>query len=219
MPGIERIELTQVSRLFGSTVALQGVSVTFERGTLTVVQGPNGAGKTTLLSVLGTILTPTTGRVQYGPGTGGTRWVRGQIGWVAHDSHCYRALSARENVCLAAELYGLDPGPAWERVSRRVGIHGFEDQAVSSLSRGQKQRVALARALVHEPSLLLLDEPLSGLDVQSVEQMHNILDEERERGAIVVVVSHRAELSQRLRGRQLFLSRGRLERVVAEPVG
>jgi len=157
-----------VTRLFGASVALRAVSVDFAPGPITFVQGPNGAGKSTLMSIVGTALKPSRGTVVYAPHGNSRLEARRHIGWVGHDSHCYAELSGRENVELAARIHGLDPKPAWAVVCERVQADRFANQAVATLSRGQRQRIALARALVHAPSVLLLDEPLTGLDAASV---------------------------------------------------
>lgn len=205
---IQRIELVKVTRLFGSTCALRSVSASFEAGDITFLLGPNGAGKSTLLSIIGTVLRPTSGVVRYPPGEPSLEEVRRQVGWLAHDSRCYRELSGRENVEFAARLYGLDPVTAWERVAGLVGIDRFGERPVGTLSRGQRQRVALARALVHRPSVLLMDEPWSGLDTASAARLEDVLIEERRRGTIVVVVTHGTDVVDRLGGRRLMLQRG-----------
>lgn len=205
------VAVDRVTRLFGATVALRGVSCVFEPGTLTFVQGPNGAGKSTLLAILATVLRPTTGEVRYEPFGVERMDARRHIGWVGHDSHCYRELTGRENVEFAAQLYGVhDPIAAAERARERVGAERFWHQPVATLSRGQRQRIALARSLVHLPSLLLLDEPLTGLDPKAAQRFDQVLVEERERGTIVVVINHSEGWAERLGGRQLTLEQGRL---------
>ena len=146
--------------------------------------------------------------VRYPPGEPSLEEVRRQVGWVAHDSRCYRELTGRENVEFAARLYGLDPGSAWSRVAELVGIDRFGERPVGTLSRGQRQRVALARALVHRPSVLLMDEPWSGLDTASAARLEDVLEEERQRGTIVVVVTHGTDVVERLGGRRVLLRRG-----------
>jgi ABC-type multidrug transport system ATPase subunit len=207
---IERVEVRGVTRLFGATPALRAVSASFSAGSITFLEGPNGAGKSTLLAVIGTVLAPTAGDVIYHPLGSEPERVRPHIGWVAHDSLCYRELSARENVELAARVYGVDVEGAWARVARRVGAEALADRRVGTLSRGQRQRVALARALVHEPALLLLDEPWSGLDRASAEHLQQALLEERARGALVIVVNHADGLADRLGARCVRLENGRV---------
>jgi heme exporter protein A len=207
---IERIEVSRVTRLFGATPALRGVSARFEPGTISFLEGPNGAGKTTLLAVIGTVLSPSSGSVVYEPIGEDRELARAYIGWVSHESHCYRELSARQNIELAARLHGVDVASAWRDVSARVGIDAFANRNVATLSRGQRQRVAVARALVHHPSVLLLDEPWSGLDAASGERLERVLVEERDRGAIVVVVSHTPGTAERFGARRIRIEDGRI---------
>jgi heme exporter protein A len=213
MSGISHIEVRNVTRLFGAQVALRAVDVDFRPGPLTFVQGHNGAGKSTLMAIVGTILRPTKGQVLYAPHGPSRQMARRHIGWVAHDSHCYAELSGRENVELAARFYGLEPKVAWQRACERVQAERFGNQPVATLSRGQRQRIALARALVHDPSVLLLDEPLTGLDQASVQRMEDILIEERDRGTIVIVISHTAGMAERLEGRRIYMQQGRISRI------
>ena len=213
MTGISHIELRGVTRLFGAQVALRAVDVSFHPGALTFVQGHNGAGKSTLMAIVGTVLKPTKGQVIYAPHGRSRQIARRHIGWVAHESHCYAELSGRENVELAARFYGMNPGEAWREACDRVQAERFGNQPVATLSRGQRQRIALARALVHKPTVLLLDEPLTGLDQGSVERMEGILLEERDKGTIVIVISHTAGMAERLEGRRIFMQQGRIARV------
>jgi len=207
---IERIEVRNVTRLFGATPALRAVSTRFDAGSITFLEGPNGAGKSTLLAVIGTVLAPTSGDVVYHPIGSELELVRPYIGWVAHDSLCYRELSARQNVELAARVYGVEVSGAWERVAKRVGAESLADRRIGTLSRGQRQRFALARALVHDPALLLLDEPWSGLDRASAEHLQQALLEERARGALIIVVNHTDGLAERLGARCVRLENGRV---------
>jgi heme exporter protein A len=207
---IRRIVVRSLTRTFGATAALRGVNLELEAGTLTFLEGPNGAGKSTLLAVIGTVLKPTTGRVLYEPLGDDPVAARRYLGWVAHDSHCYRDLTARENIELAARVRGVAVAGAWERVAARVAAEGLSERRVGMLSRGQRQRVALARALVHQPSVLLLDEPWSGLDVASSALLERVVLEERERGSLVVVVSHTPGLSERLKASRVQLENGRI---------
>jgi heme exporter protein A len=207
---IEHVEVRGVTRLFGATPALRAVSTRFEAGSITFLEGPNGAGKSTLLAVIGTVLAPTSGDVVYAPIGSDLDLVRPHIGWVAHDSLCYRELSARHNVELAARVYGVEVEGAWDRVAKRVGAESLADRRMGTLSRGQRQRVALARALVHDPALLLLDEPWSGLDRASAERLQDALIEERARGTLVIVVNHADGLAERLGARCVRLENGRV---------
>jgi heme exporter protein A len=204
-----------VTRSFGTTVALRGVSATFSSGELTTLEGHNGSGKSTLLAIIGTLLPPTGGRVVYDEETHVTSEIRREIGWVSHEAHCYPDLSAQQNIDLAASLYGQSPDKAWERAKARFSIDSFGRAPLRQLSRGQRQRVALARALVHSPSLLLLDEPTSGLDAEGVERLLTAVTEEVARGCIVVLVTHDPAVAERIGTKRLFLERGRLKPAAA----
>ena len=208
---VSRIEVRGVTRRFGATLALRQVSTSFEAGSLTFLEGPNGAGKSTLLAIVGTVLRPSSGSVWYEPFGDDLAQARRHIGWVAHESHCYRELSGRRNIELVAQIHGVPSVLAQvERVIARVGAEPFADRPVGTLSRGQRQRVALARALVHDPGVLLLDEPWTGLDIASVDRLETVIREEVARGSLVVAVTHGAGTAERLGARRLRIEGGRV---------
>jgi heme exporter protein A len=210
VPRVERIVVDSVTRTFGAVAALRAVTLELTAGQIFMLEGANGAGKSTLLAVLATVLRPTLGRVIYEPIGEELERVRPELGWVSHESLCYRELSGRENVELAARAYGVVDPAAWERARDRVDARAFAERPVRTLSRGQRQRIALARALVHGPSVLLLDEPWAGLDTRSSELLEQALVAERERGNLVIVSSHAPELAERLGARRIRLAAGRL---------
>jgi ABC-type multidrug transport system ATPase subunit len=210
MARIQRVVVEGVTRTFGTTVALRGIDATFSSGEITTLEGHNGSGKSTLLAILGTLLPATGGRVVYGSEDYITTGIRREIGWVSHETHCYPDLSAEQNVVLAASLYGVDGPQAWGRARERFAMAPLGRAPVRQLSRGQRQRVALARALVHEPSLLLLDEPTAGLDTEGVERLMTAIAEEAAKGCIVVFVTHETPIAERIATRRLYLERGRL---------
>ena len=162
------------------------------------------------MSIISTTLRPTSGYVAYDPFQTDRREARSRIGWVGHDSHCYPDLTGRENVQFAAQLHGLTDSRTVDHAAARVQAERFFDQPVRTLSRGQRQRVALARALVHEPSVLLLDEPLSGLDAASSDRFVEIIKEEQARDRIIIIVSHRDAWIAQFDSLSLRLERGRL---------
>ena len=212
-PIIARVEARELTKLFGPIPALRGASLTLTPGPITLLSGKNGAGKSTLLSILGTLLRPSRGSVRYLSQHGrnlSKSEVRAELGWVSHASHCYAELSGRQNIELFAKLQGLGEG-AYGPIAERVGLGKFAERPVGTLSRGQTQRVALARALVHEPSLLLLDEPWTGLDIGSAQLLDSIVKSEEGRGTIVVVVSHEEHLKERLAAREVRIVAGRCE--------
>jgi len=179
-----------VTKTYGAVRALVGVSLSFRAGRITMVEGPNGSGKSTLLSIVGTLSRPTSGSVSHGALGASRADIRAQLGWVGHDALAYADLSGRENVELAARLYGIDPKGAWSAALDRFDLAGFGERPLRTYSRGQRQRIALARALVHHPRLVLLDEPTAGLDAKSTARLQEVVREESARGAVVVVITH-----------------------------
>jgi ABC-type multidrug transport system ATPase subunit len=211
--------MRSVSRMFGATMALRGVSASFSSGERIVVEGRNGSGKSTLLGIVGTAIRPSAGAVFFEPHAGSDAAVvalgdmdgiRRQIGWVSHDTHAYPDLTARQNVRLAADLYRVDGERAWPRAAARFGVDEFADRPLRQQSRGQRQRVALARALVHAPSVLLLDEPTAGLDAEGVARLLKVVSEESADGAIVVMVTHDAAIADAVATRRIKLIAGRI---------
>jgi heme exporter protein A len=159
------IELADLGRAYGERVALTGVSLTVPRGSTLVVFGANGAGKTTLLRILATLLRPHRGSARVlGCELPREGWaVRGRIGFLGHEPLLYRDLTARENLRFHARLHGV-PAARVAELLDAVGLARRADDPVHTFSRGMVQRAAVCRALLHEPELLLLDEPLAGLD-------------------------------------------------------
>jgi heme exporter protein A len=205
-----RVELRSVTKTFGPVRALAGVSAEFRGGRVSVVRGANGSGKSTLLAIIGTLARPTSGAVDHGSLGSRRDAVRARLGWLGHDSLCYAELSGRENIELAARLYGCDPVETFARAAERFDLAGFAERPLRTYSRGQRQRVALARALVHAPALLLLDEPTTGLDALSVERLTRVVREEASTGSIVVVVTHDAAFAEAVRDDDVMLERGRV---------
>lgn len=209
----DELAVEDVSRHFGRRKALSRISFTARAGTLHGLLGPNGAGKSTLLAILATLLEPSGGVVRYGPHAAATSGagLRARIGLLGHDLYLYPELTARENLAFFAELYGApDGGGAADRALARAGLTDRADDPVSSFSRGMRQRVALERALVHEPRLLLLDEPFTGLDDASLAALVSRLRELRREGAIVVLATHDLDVAEGLFDEVVFVRDGRM---------
>ena len=187
------LQAQDVVREYGAQRAVDGVSLSLTPGRVVAIFGPNGAGKTTLLKMLAGGLKPTTGRVLIGgaPVDGLDRRWRGRIGVVSHQSFLYGQLSVVENLRFYGRLYGLDDLPTRipERLER-VGLSDRGDSTVGSLSRGLRQRVALARALLHDPEVVLLDEPFTGLDAHAAEVLRRQLRVLKDGERAVVLVTH-----------------------------
>jgi heme exporter protein A len=207
------LRFADVTRTFGRRRALNRVTFAAEAGTITALLGHNGAGKSTLLSIAATLLQPTTGQVHYGEHNGNvsTAALRGRIGMLGHDLYLYPELSAAENLRFFARIYNLPD------VERRVA-RGLEqanlvdrgDDIVSGYSRGMRQRLALERALIHDPRLLLLDEPFTGLDEASREALRARLRTARAAGAIVILTTHDIAAIEHLTDASVTLVDGRL---------
>jgi heme exporter protein A len=189
---VTAVEATDLARLFGRRRALDGVSFALEAGECLALFGPNGAGKTTLLRILAGLLKPSRGTVRVaGAEVRGDAAARALVGLISHQSLLYAPLTARENVLFTARLYGLpDAAAAAEWALERLRILERADQPVRALSRGLQQRVSIARAIVHEPRVLLLDEPYTGLDEAGAAALTSVLVELKASGAALVLVTH-----------------------------
>jgi heme exporter protein A len=173
---VAALEADGLARHYGEREALTDVSLSLKQGQTLVVFGPNGAGKSTLLRVLATLLRPHAGSVSVlGSSLPDQAWaVRGRIGLLGHEPLLYRELTARENLRFHARLHGV----AHARIEELLGAVAMTDRAeepLRSLSRGMVQRVAVARAVLHDPELLLLDEPHANLDPVAVELMRPLI--------------------------------------------
>ncbi len=186
------IELEGLERHYGERPALVGVTLALEPGRTLGVFGSNGAGKTTLLRVLATLLRPHGGRARVlGAELPGEAWkVRGRVGYLGHEPLLYRELSARENLRFYARLHGVVPARV-EELLAAVGMERRAADPVRDLSRGMVQRVAAARAVLHDPPLLLLDEPRAGLDPGAAELLEPLIG--RASGRTRVLVTHDLE--------------------------
>jgi heme exporter protein A len=208
----DRVQAHGLVKVFGATRALAGVDVSFAAHSITALEGHNGSGKSTLLSLLALLARPTRGEIRFGQyDARNTPALRSRIGVLAHSAMVYPDLTAHENLALAAELYGLAANDSHVLgLTERFGLGGWASRPARTYSRGQLQRLSLARAVLHRPQLLLLDEPSTGLDTSSVERLVVAIQAERERGAIVVLVTHDRSLSDRLADTRIELRQGRL---------
>jgi heme exporter protein A len=186
---VAAIELDGLERRYGERVALSGVGLRVEEGQTLAVLGGNGAGKTTLLRVLAGLLRPHGGRARVlGAELPDERWkLPGRVGYVGHDPLLYRDLSGRENLRYHARLHGVAPGRV-SAVLEAVEMERRADEPVRDLSRGMVQRLAVARAVLHDPALLLLDEPRANLDPAAAERLEPLIG--RPSGRTRVLVSH-----------------------------
>ena len=184
---------------FGSVRALDGISFTVRPGQTLAIFGPNGAGKTTLLKVLAGLIRAQRGRAHVDGG-------RRAIGWIGHQAQLYNQLTVNENLRFWASLYDVPP-PG--ELLARLGLEEHADRPVRALSRGLMQRVAIARALVHNPAVLLLDEPFTGLDRTAAETLGRLLAQHGAAGRATVLVTHNVEEGTGLATDVAFMRAGR----------
>jgi len=208
----DSVTLVDVSRHFGRRRALANVSLTARSGDIVGLLGPNGAGKSTLLTMLATLAAPSKGEIRYGGETASV-WgsaLRTRIGLLAHDLYLYPELSARQNLTFFAELYGLDARSIVEEALESAALADRADDAVGSFSRGMRHRLALERSLLHRPSLVLLDEPFTGLDDRAVGIISDRLRRIAAAGAIVILATHDLDVADGLVTRVALIRGGRL---------
>ncbi|MFO0605206.1 MAG: heme ABC exporter ATP-binding protein CcmA [Polyangiales bacterium] len=219
-PRFNQVSVEKVTRVYGATRALAGVTLTFRAGEVCSVEGPNGAGKSTLLLVLATLVKPTAGAVRYGDYElpDDREDIRGAIGLVGHEAMVYPDLTVRESLALMASLHDLpSPDARIAEVLRAVSLADLADRPARTLSRGQLQRLALARAELHDPSLLLFDEPTTGLDAAATERLAQAVDRHRREGRVVVLVTHDLPFAARVADVRVTLERGKVARVERRP--
>ena len=212
------LTFADVSRNFGRRRALHKVSLQCRAGEIVALLGPNGAGKSTLLSITATLLEPTSGEVRYGEHSArnGGAALRARIGVLGHDLYVYPELSPAENLAFFGRIYGLaDIERRVEAALERAELTHRRDDPVGGFSRGMRQRLALERALLHDPRLVLLDEPFTGLDDAATGALRQRLDGLRRAGCIVLVTTHDLETIDGIVDRAVMLQNGRM--VTIEP--
>lgn len=205
----------QVSLSYGSIRAVQDATFAIPRGTLFGLLGPNGAGKSTCLKMITTLLVPTAGRVSVNgfDTTDEPMAVRRSIGYAPEEPLIYAGLTAREFVELSAELHGLDPKSARAatvEVLAHMELSERADDTVATFSKGMRRKVLIAAALAHDPAVLVMDEPLDGLDVIAQARLKDLLRERVARGKTVVYSTHIIEVVESLCTHVALLEQGRL---------
>jgi sodium transport system ATP-binding protein len=209
------VETERLTRQFGALTAVNAVNIAIDAGEIFGLLGPNGAGKTTTLRIISTLLSPDAGTVDvlgFGTRTAPEE-VRRRIGVVTADIGVYPRLSARENIEYFARLCGLSGAELVRKVDgvvERLDMGSFAKQRAESLSSGQKQKVAIARAIVHDPDVLMFDEPTSNLDVLASKEVREFMVEVKGRGKCVIFSTHVMHDAERLCDRITIIHHGRV---------
>jgi len=207
------VRVDRLEKTLGKNKVLRGVSLEAGSGEIFGLLGPNGAGKTTTLRIICTLLAPDAGSVEvlgFDTQTAPEE-VRRRVGVVTADIGVYPRLSARENIAYFGELSGVLDGELKRRVDtvlERLDMVSFANQRAETLSSGQKQKVAIARAIVHDPEVLMFDEPTSNLDVLASREIRNFMVESRDRGKCVIFSTHVLHDAERLCDRVTILHEG-----------
>lgn len=192
---------------FGAVTALDGIDLAVERGETLAIVGPNGAGKSTLLRVVAGLARPSAGVCEIGV----ERSWRAAIGYLGHQTWLYPELTARENLIFAGRLYGVrEPGARADALLAEEGLTPVADRRAGEFSRGMAQRLSIARALVHDPDLLLLDEPYTGLDRRAAGRLSERLGHLKRAGHTLILVTHDIAQAGRLADSMLLLVGGRV---------
>ncbi|MFQ6047541.1 MAG: ATP-binding cassette domain-containing protein [Gemmatimonadales bacterium] len=199
-PGDPVVVLTDVARRLGHRWVLSDVSLTVRRGEALMLLGGNGVGKTTLLRVIAGLLKPTRGTVQR----------RSAVGLVGHETMMYSALTGRENLRFFARMYGVADGARVDDALELLGLARFGDERIQTYSRGMLQRLSIARALLHDPGLLLLDEPLSNLDDAGSELLLTLVEQRVAAGCALVMATHQLGELVRCASHVAYLAKGRV---------
>lgn len=202
------IVVRNVVKQFGRFAALRGVSAEFEAGRLHAILGDNGAGKTTLLRSLAGLAHPTRGEILIFGNT--PRDACRDMGYMAHPSLLYDEMSGMENLRYFAGLYGITADDRCKEAIRAVGLDPELTRPVGQYSQGMRQRMSLARAILHDPRLLLLDEPFSNVDVHSAREMVALLRAMRDAGKTIFVVTHQAALLEGVADEFLWMQAGQI---------
>jgi len=205
---IPAITVTNVIKQFGRFAALRGVSAEFYSSKFYAILGDNGAGKTTLLRALAGLAHPTQGTVSILGMTPQTACR--EIGYMAHPSLLYDEMSGMENLRYFARLYGIAGDERCAQVVRSVGLDPKLTRAVGQYSQGMRQRMSLARAILHDPKILLLDEPFSNVDVHSAGEMVRLLRGMCDSGKTLFVVTHQAALLQGVADEFIWMQAGQI---------
>ena len=209
------LELRNVTKRYSNAVAVSGISFTAAAGQVTGYLGPNGSGKSTTLKMIAGLMEPTAGEILFrGQSIYADRASYTQsLGYVPEEPHLYSHLTGSEYLEMVGQLRGLPDRPLAEKIEaflHLLGLHGDRSVAISSYSKGMRQKILLIAALLHNPDLILLDEPFSGLDVNAALVLRELIQQLARRGKTVLFSSHELETVERVSSRVVILHKGRI---------
>lgn len=212
------LAVEKVSKYFGDFPALRDVSFKVEHGSVVALLGRNGAGKTTLLKIMAGLSKPSQGSIKINGETARKESTRRRIGVLGHSIAIYDELTAHENLTMFANLYGLDDAAKRaDEMLERVGLGRVKDGLAREFSRGMRQRLAIGRAFLHDPDLLLLDEPFTSLDDRAISLLQSMLKDMRERGRTIVMSTHQIREAMELATHVVLIQRGQTAFVGERP--
>jgi len=209
------LEIKEISKTINGMQILDKVQFTIPRGTLTILSGHNGAGKTTLLKILAGLIKPTWGSIVWQSNicTHNNAYRR-IVGYAGHDLMLYENLTARENLLLFAKLYKVkNPMDKIETLGKSIGYLTCMDQIVANLSKGMRQKVSIARSLLHNPQIVLMDEPFTGLDIRARERLVTIIKDLLNQEKHLIIALHDIEKLSSLAHQIVFLNRGTISHI------
>lgn len=213
MGGTAVIDITGLTKQADNKLILRGIDLSIKQGETVAILGPNGAGKSTLLKVLSTLIKPTTGQVMIN----GLNLKKNQLeikklfGYLPHSSLLYDQYSPLENLIFFGKLYGVNhPEKRATELVKEVGLSFFLNEPVKNFSRGMIQRIAIARAIVHDPKILYLDEPHTGLDQGAIAILNNVIVSMKEKGTTTLMVTHDFKQAAEICDRILIMKNGKI---------
>jgi heme exporter protein A len=207
-----------IEKRFGHAMALRGLDLELSAGSSLALLGPNGAGKTTFLRLIAGLARPSAGELEVSGERAGKPAARAKVGLIAHATFLYPELTARENLIFASRLFGVaNPGARADELLAEAELDHVAHRPAGAFSRGMAQRLSIARGLVHDPALLLLDEPFTGLDGPAAARLAARLGALRDRRRSLVIVTHDVRRALELADSALVLANGRVFRQLAGP--
>lgn len=208
---VAAIAAHNLEKRFGRAAALRGVDFEVSVGSSLALLGPNGAGKSTLLRLISGLARPSAGSILVAGTDAHRRGARAHVGYIGHATLLYPALTARENLVFAARCHGLpQPGQRADSLLEQAGLAPVADRRAGEFSRGMAQRLAIGRSLIHDPDLVLLDEPFTGLDRRAADRFGDLIDTMRRDGRTLILVTHDLRSAARFADRAIVLVAGQI---------